>query len=75
MAHATTFYQTLYSTFVETQEIQQMCIHCQQLLLQKVMDEHIERLTMSLTMEEFDDVIAHASMGKASRLDSIKLKF
>lgn len=61
LAHAINFYQTLYSTLVGTQVIQQMRIHCQQLLPQKVMDKQIERLSMPLTMEELDDVIAHAS--------------
>ena len=42
-----------------------------QSLPQKVMDEQIERLTMPLTMEELDDVIAHASTAKAFRLASI----
>lgn len=71
LAYATAFYQTLYSTSVETQEIQQMRVHCQQSLPQKVMDEQIERLTMPFTVEELDDVIAHASLGKAPRLDLI----
>lgn len=54
-----------------TQEIQQMCKRSLQSLPQKVMDEQIERLTMPLTMEELDDVIAHASTAKAFRLESI----
>lgn len=69
LAHATSFYEDLYSAPEDTKEARQARTSCLQSIPRLVTESQNDRLTAPIQMEELDEVVAHLPMGKEPGCD------